>query len=219
MTFSLPSSSCLRKLPGREFKKLRRQLRGNVKIENWIKIEVSCDYSMLITLYKIGGVHFRLLGTNGFHVKAKNERFTAASSRCLQNLKYENFMSSFGRLRHNIAAKSVPHVQHDYFSSFNQSNHWFVVFSLTLPSSNLKLPINKDRQCLSKYWINNIHIPFTVWSALLFLIGFLQLAITWYKIRHAGGQAHYYSRTGTLKQRDLNQWSLNCLCFDVPVRE
>ena len=36
-------------------------------------------------------------------------------------------------------------------------------------------------------------------------VGLLQLAITWYKIRHAGGQAHYYSCTGTLKQRDLNQ--------------
>ena len=101
---------------------------------------VSCDYSMLITLYKIGGVHFCLLGTDGFHVKAKNERFTAASSRCHYNLKYENFTSSFGRLRQNIAPKSVPHVQHDYFSSFNQSNHWFVALSLTLPSSNLKLP-------------------------------------------------------------------------------
>ena len=78
---------------------------------------------MLITLYKIGGVHFRLLDTNGFHVKAKNERFTAASSRCRQNLKYENFTSSFGRLRQNIAPESVPHVQRDYFSSFNQSNH------------------------------------------------------------------------------------------------
>ena len=30
---------------------------------------------MLITLDKIGELHFRLLGTNGFHVKAKNERF------------------------------------------------------------------------------------------------------------------------------------------------
>ena len=29
----------------------------------------------------------------------------------------------------------------------------------------------------------------------------LQQTIRWYKIRHAGGQAHYYSRTGTLKQR------------------
>ena len=35
--------------------------------------------------------------------------------------------------------------------------------------------------------------------------------ITWYKIHYAGGQAHYYSSTGTLKQRDLNQSSLTGL--------
>ena len=29
------------------------------------------------------------------------------------------------------------------------------------------------------------------------IIGLLQLVIAWYKIRHAGGQAYYYSRTGT----------------------
>ena len=34
----------------------------------------------------------------------------------------------------------------------------------------------------------------------LFVIGLLQLAITWYKIGHAGGQGHYYSRTGTLNK-------------------
>ena len=33
------------------------------------------------------------------------------------------------------------------------------------------------------------------------------------QIRHAGRQAYYYSPTGTLKQRDLNQSSLTCLCF------
>ena len=44
---------------------------------------------------------------------------SAASSRCRQNLKDENFTSSFGRLRQKIALKTVPHVQHDYFSSFN----------------------------------------------------------------------------------------------------
>ena len=60
---------------------------------------------MLETLYKIGEVHFRLLGTNGFHARAKNERFTAAGLRCRQNLKNENFTSSFGRLRQNIATK------------------------------------------------------------------------------------------------------------------
>ena len=49
----------------------------------------------------------------------------------------------FGRLRQNIARKSVPHVQHDHFSSSNQSNHWFVAIWLTLPSSNLKFPITE----------------------------------------------------------------------------
>ena len=65
-------------------------------------------------------MHFRLLGTNGLQVKAKNGRFAAAGSRCRQNLKYENFTSLFERLLHKIAAKSVPHVQHDYVSLFNQ---------------------------------------------------------------------------------------------------
>ena len=44
---------------------------------------------MLVKLYKIGGVHFRLLGTNGFHVKAKNESFTPVSLRWRQNLRYK----------------------------------------------------------------------------------------------------------------------------------
>ena len=42
-----------------------------------------CNYSMLVTSYKIGQVNFRLLITNGFYVKAENERFTAAGWRCL----------------------------------------------------------------------------------------------------------------------------------------
>ena len=61
---------------------------------------------MLVTLYKIGEVHFRLLGTNGFHAKTKNESFTVAGSRCRQNLKNENFTSSFGRLRQNLHQKA-----------------------------------------------------------------------------------------------------------------
>ena len=78
---------------------------------------------MLVTLYEIGGMHFRLLGTNGFHVKVKNESFTPVSLRWRQNLRYEIFTSSFGRLRQKKKEpKSVPHVLHDYFSSFNQSN-------------------------------------------------------------------------------------------------
>ena len=37
--------------------------------------------------------------------------------------------------------KIAPHVQHDYFSSCSQSNHWFLALSLLFPSSFLKLPI------------------------------------------------------------------------------
>ena len=77
-----------------------------------------------------------------YHVKAKDERFTAVSSRCRQSLKYENFTSSLGRLRQDIAPKSVPHVQHDYF---NQSNH-SVALWLLLPSSNFKLPYNMSKR-------------------------------------------------------------------------
>ena len=49
-------------------------------------------------------------------------------------------------------------------------------------------------------------------------MGLLQQTITWYKIHHAGGQAHCYSRTGTLKQRPVKLARLRSLCFNVPVR-
>ena len=48
------------------------------------------------------------------------------------------------------------------------------------------------------------------------IIGLLQLAVTWYKIRHAGEQAYYYSRTGTAKQCYFILSSLNFLCFGCP---
>ena len=57
---------------------------GTLKL-NFALSLIFCDYSILITLYKISGAHFRLFGTNGIHVKAKNERYTAASLRCRQN--------------------------------------------------------------------------------------------------------------------------------------
>ena len=41
--------------------------------------------------------------------------------------------------------KCAPHVQHDYFSSFNQSDHCFLVSSLLLPSSLRKLPVFEPR--------------------------------------------------------------------------
>ena len=52
---------------------------------NFAQGKVFCNYSKLVKLYKIS--------TNGFPAKAKNERFTAKSSRCPQNLKYEYHVS------------------------------------------------------------------------------------------------------------------------------
>ena len=51
-------------------------------------------------------MHFCSLGTNVFHVRAENEKFTAGDLRCRQNLKYENFTSSFGRLRQKMHQKA-----------------------------------------------------------------------------------------------------------------
>ena len=39
---------------------------------------------------------------------------------CRHDFKYENFTPLFGGLRRKTAAKSVPNVQHDYFSLFNR---------------------------------------------------------------------------------------------------
>ena len=36
-----------------------------------------CEYSKLVMLHKRGELHFRLLGTNGFHAMAKNGKLTA----------------------------------------------------------------------------------------------------------------------------------------------
>ena len=67
------------------------------------------------------------------------------------NLKYENLTSSFGRLRQTFAPRGVPHVQHDFFSSFNQSNHCFRALSLPLPV--LKHPRRRRQQN-----VTNLHI-------------------------------------------------------------
>ena len=118
----------------REFNKLRRQQQGKRHIKIELCVKSLAIIPCLSRCAKWAECTFGCLARMvSVQVKAKSERFTAASSRCRQNLKYENFTSSFGRLRQNIAPKSVPHVQHAYFSSFIQSNHWFVALSLTLP--------------------------------------------------------------------------------------
>ena len=178
---------------------------------------------MLITLYKIGELHFRLLGTNGFHVKAKSAK-SAASSRFCQNLKHENLTWSFGRLRQNIAPKSVPHVQHDYFSSFNQWNHWFVTLSLTLPltlpSSNLKFPnvvtvapFPKDHSQPCRMLITAIAVegfgmaPYWLVSRPLIIVGFTKPLTTNSFCQHCS------QSTATWGSKDVKAtYAMECWC-------
>ena len=100
---------------------------------------------MLVTLYKIGGVHFRLLGTNGF--KAKNESFTPASLRWRQNFKYEIFTSSFGRLRQKKKKRTKKRVLH----STNQIiDLWRCRWRRQILNSllvSLKSTTRRQRQC------------------------------------------------------------------------
>ena len=72
---------------------------------------------MLVTLYKIGEVQFRMFATNSFHVKAENERFAAAGSRCRQNLKYENFTSFL-----EVPINLIGRLRNDHGNNYNTTN-------------------------------------------------------------------------------------------------
>ena len=67
----------------------------------------------------MGGVAFLLIDTDDFHHKLENKRFAAARLRCCQNIKFDKFKSSFGRLREKKELMCVLHVQHYCFSSFS----------------------------------------------------------------------------------------------------
>ena len=80
-------------------------------------------------LYEINGISFHLFGTKPFRVKAENEIFSAACLR--QNLRVQNFMTSFGTLRQRNVRTCVLH---DYFSWFNKSYDSFVVLKVVVVS-------------------------------------------------------------------------------------
>ena len=70
-----------------------------------------------------------------------------------ENLKFGNFTLSFDGLRQRIvkeSSKSVPHEQHAYFSSCNQS-----IIDLAFQSSFLHLLIHPIARKWSKYWSCN----------------------------------------------------------------
>ena len=88
-------------------------------------------------------------------------------------------------------------------SQLKEINYRPLWFSVTRGTKQTEWPVQRHNDPrpqmipkLDREWSRTANDP---------QISLLQLAITSYKIRHAEGQAHYYSRTGPLKQRDLNQ--------------
>ena len=125
----------------REFKKLRRQLQG----KRHIKIELCVKLSLLRLFHVDHVVKNRRSALSfawheWFSCKGKEWEIYCCELPLSSQPQIWKFHVVVWQIRQNIAPKGVLHVQHDNFSSFNQWKHWFVAMSLTLPSSNLKLP-------------------------------------------------------------------------------
>ena len=85
---------------------------------DYFVIRASSSHLLLLTEYAAN----KLADRSTVEVNIENKRSTVVCSRCYLNLKFGNITLSFGWLCQRIVLKCVPHVQHEYFSSFNQSD-------------------------------------------------------------------------------------------------
>ena len=99
-----------------------------------------CDYYCLVAFYTVENLCLRWTGENAVESNEASERFTVGVHVVVRTLNLEISRYSFRTLRQMIPLKYVPHVQHDYFSSFTQSDHLFIALSLPMPSCLLKVP-------------------------------------------------------------------------------
>ena len=107
---------------------------------------------MLVTLYKIDGVHFRLLGANGFHIKAnrgknenvcqmsKNEKCTCKA--CKTNVfhckicKFVTFLLQSSSWLRKVANESINFI--DLIHKWRLINYSFIFMPIILTSLILK---------------------------------------------------------------------------------
>ena len=66
------------------------------------------------------------------HTSLESRHFTLDSRP--STFSYTHFMLLFCRRSHGLVNECVPHVQHAYFSTLDQSNSYFVALSLLFPS-------------------------------------------------------------------------------------
>ena len=97
----------------------------------------------MVTVNKIGEMQFRLRDMQRQRVNVLLLRGRVV----VRTPKNENFTLSFGRLRQkNCTKKPAVRAAH-YFSSFNQSNHWFVPLSCTWSLSIWRRQCERQRYC------------------------------------------------------------------------
>ena len=99
----------------------------------------------------------------------------------LQKWKFHFFL--FQTVTGKIAPKSGPHVQHDYLSLFNQSNHWFVALSLSLPlgssRSTTRLRRRRHKICIFNCQKKRSCTPFTCFFISVHFFLVLGKSATW----------------------------------------
>lgn len=123
----------------RQFKKLRRLLLWKRHFEIKLSRRLSVFW-----LFRVGHLVRNSALSLDWHerlsYKSRERKFSVC---CVLSLSWEPQVSNFHRLADyvkQLPKMGVPHAPHDYCSSFDQSDHCFVM--LSLPSSFLKLRNN-----------------------------------------------------------------------------
>ena len=81
----------------------------------------NCDYLISFAFYNVNDEPCNWISLSAVRVNAQNYRWTVVCSSIHQYGKFGNFTLLFSRGGHGLVHKSVPHVQHDYFSTLDQS--------------------------------------------------------------------------------------------------
>ena len=112
----------------------------------------------MLAFYFVAELREKWTGGSALDLNRENERFTVGFSRGRKTL---NLGISHRRLvdyvKEFYRSACLPHVQHDYFSSFVQSDHCFLALFVLLPSSLLKL--DNHSLCIAYYYSQNWKMP------------------------------------------------------------
>ena len=107
--------------------------RGTIYGELLRLLQVFCDYPILITFNKIGEVHFRWLGTNGFHVRVRVVVSLRTSNMKISRRCFADFVQ-------NLHQKACSTCSTIIFPP-DSANQIFVALSLPMPLPIVEMPV------------------------------------------------------------------------------